>query len=164
MSFSQEFGFAELHMPAVRRVLGELPAKIFFDINTAPIKRDMEEATDLVLSVSSGDIAVRIRRRKFYDRCIEKGYSLDWSIRVQSNGYRTEIDKLREGFARFYFFAYSEDNKGGIVKWWLIDMDNVRDVDILGENWPVFPNGDGTSGMYIPLSRVDVLGCVVVKG
>ena len=37
-------------MPAVRAALGNLKAGVFLDIETATIKRDMEEATDLVMT------------------------------------------------------------------------------------------------------------------
>jgi hypothetical protein len=158
--FSVGWAFAELHMPAVRKALGDLPSKIFFDIETAPAKKDMENATDLILSLSSGDIAVRVRKRHYWDLQNEKGWKHDWSVRAESRGHKTEIHKLREGFGRWYFMGYSDDDNGKLIGWWLIDLDKVRSLDILEEDWPIYPNMDGTSGMYIPISELTRLDCI----
>lgn len=156
MTFVHRFTFSENHMQAVRDALGELPAKIFFDIQTAPAKRDMEEATDLILSISSGDIAVRIRKNKFLK-------FLDWSIRVRSNGHKTEIDKLKEGFARWYFIGWSSDDEHNLADWYLIDLDKVREHNILNHKYPIYDNYDGTAGMYIPIHTLLLNKCIVGK-
>jgi len=159
-TFSQGFAFAELHMPAVRRELGELPMKLFMDIEKAEAKQDMEEATDLILSVSGGDIAVRIRRKKFWERGVI--YGLDFSVRAVCRGHLTEIDKLIDGFGDWYFYGYSSDDKGEIAEWWLLDLDKVRESGVLeDEQFPINPNGDGTAGKYIPLDVLEDLGCVI---
>lgn len=155
-SIKENFNFAELHMQAVRDALGGLPAKIFFDIQTAPIKRDMEEATDLILSVSTGDIAVRVRRSEYIKY-------MDWSIRVQNNGRKTEIHKLLEGFARWYFMGWSLDNKGTLADWYLIDLDKVRKNNILRRDFPKRNNYDGTVGMYIPIKVLSFNMCIAGK-
>jgi hypothetical protein len=151
---------AEKHMPEIRRILGDLPCKIFFAIETAPAKKDMEQATDLILSVSSGDIAVRVRSHKHYQAAVAK-FGFDWSVRAVSRGYKTEIHKLREGFGRWYFYAYSADDNGKIAAWWVIDLDKVRAENILMCEWPTYPNGDGTYGTYIPIHSLDEHGCIV---
>lgn len=150
-------------MGAVRDALGNLPSRIFFDIETAPAKRDMEQATDLILSVSSGDIAVRVRGKHHYKKAIEK-FGFDWSIRAYCRGHKTEIHKLKEGFARWYFYAYSIDDCGKLAAWWVIDMDKVRSENVLARDWPAYPNGDGTSGLYIPIRVLEAMGCIVAKG
>ena len=159
--FPQNWLFAERHMPAVRSILGDLPARIFFDVATAPVKKDMEQATDLILSsVGSGDIAVRVRANKYFRRA--HGY-YEWSVRYYNKGCKTEYQKLKEGFGRWYFMAYSSDDDGKLAGWWLIDLDKVRVADILDKNWKVHPNGDGTSGMYIPIKELMLADCVVAS-
>lgn len=158
-TFAQGFAFAEKHMSAVRKELGSLPLKLFIDIDTAPAKRDMEEATDLILSVNGGDIAVRVRRNKFWLKGLRFGFDL--SIRAECRGHKTEIDKLQEGFGKWYFYGYSSNDSGGLVEWWLLDLDTVRGTNILTGNYPVYPNGDGTAGKYIPLDKLDELDCVI---
>ena len=159
-SFAAGWKFAELHMPAVRKVLGSLPADYFLDFATAPAKQDMQEATDLVIEVSGGTMAVRVRSNKFYRSA--RGEFYDWSVRCVSHGRKTEIHKLREGFGDWYFYGYSLDDKGKLAAWWLLDMHRVREEGILDmDNWQVHPNRDGTSGMYIPLRVLEERGCVI---
>jgi hypothetical protein len=153
MTFTDEFSFAEKHMPEVKKALGNLPSKIFFDIDTATVKRDMEEATDLIMSVSSGDIAVRVRRNKFL--CY-----MDWSVRVRNKGYKTEIHKLQEGYARWYFIGWSLDDKETLAKWYLLDLDKIRAKNILTRDYPIRDNYDGTAGKYIPIKILSFNMCV----
>jgi hypothetical protein len=159
-SFADGWGFAELHMPAVRSVLDNLPVKMFMNVNTAPTKKDMEQATDLVLSVNGIDIAVRVRRHKFF-KDGNKLFGLDWSIRSVNNGHLTEIQKLQSGFGRWYFYGYSKDDKGQLIRWYLIDLDIVRNENILTMNYPEYPNGDGTSGKYIPINKLYEIDCII---
>lgn len=165
-NFATGWKFAELHMPAVRTALSELPAGIFLNFATADAKRDMEQATDLVLEVEGGTIAVRIRSNKYYlsylDGKPHKPKALDWSVRWVSRGARTEIHKLREGFGDFYFYGYSEDDRGMLADWWLIDLHTVRERDILESGlWQVNPNYDGTEGGYFPIWRLEEANCVL---
>jgi len=161
MTFIENFTFAEKHMPAVRNALGNMPAKTFFDIQTAPTKRDMEEATDLILSVSSGDIAVRIRRNENYLESLKPNRQLDWSVRVKNNGHKTEIDKLQEGFARWYFMGWSLDDKAELADWYLIDMDKIRKNNIMKRDYPTHSNYDGTVGKYIQIRVLRFNMCIV---
>jgi len=159
MTFSAGWAFAELHMDAVRNGLGRLPIKYFMDIETAPVRRDMEEATDLVLSISGGDIAVRIRRRKYWQ---PDKFAPDLSIRAINRGFKTEIHKLREGFGKWYFYGFSKDDQGELLIWWLLDIDKMRDCNIFEDGrYPTYPNGDGTEGMYIPIKELILNGCVI---
>lgn len=124
------------HMPTVKRlILENLP--LLIDIDTASPKRDMEEATDLILSIRGGDIGVRIRANDCWRR--------DWTVRSIINwAERTEIDKLREGFGDWYFYGWSEDNIGALKAWILIDLKKVRDCGLLDTVRNDIPNGDGT--------------------
>ena len=160
-SFAAGWVFAELHMPAVRTALSELPAGIFLDFATADAKRDMEQATDLVLEVGGGTVAVRIRSKRYYN---SKPKALDWSVRFESGNARTEIHKLREGFGDFYFYGYSKDDAGELEDWWLIDLHTVRERGILeSDRWQVHPNMDkkGTAGGYFPIWLLEEANCVL---
>jgi hypothetical protein len=161
-NFTKGWEFAELHMPSVRTALSELPAGIFLGFATADAKRDMEQATDLVLEVGGGTIAVRIRSGKYYSPITPK--ALDWSVRFKSGNSKTEIHKLREGFGDFYFYGYSKDNKGALAAWWLIDLHTVREQGILESDlWQVHPNMDkkGTAGGYFPLWLLEEANCIL---
>ena len=158
IGFDVGWAFSERHMPAVRDAIGSIPTRIFLDVATAPVERDQHEATDLVLRVSGGDVAVRIRKRAALWDCPE------WSVRVRSRGgHKTELDKLLGGFCRWYFFGYG-DGHDGLFAWWLLDLDVVRSAGVLAETWPRHTNHDGSVGMYIPLSSLAALECIVFDG
>lgn len=174
MSFDVNWQFMLNHMPAVREILKELPAKYFLDFATATPQQDMEQATDLILEIPGGTMAVRMRRNKWYHNGLKRGF--DWSIRYECRGQRTEIDKLRDGFADWYFYGYSADDISSIIAWWLIDLNLVRDEQILEETtvrrmlWDVHRNGsgyglnfvpDGTSALYVPMGYLEQQNCIL---
>jgi hypothetical protein len=60
--------------------------------------------------------------------------------------------------------GYSFDDTGGIVAWWLIDLNKVRTFEILkNTKYVIYPNGDGTAGKYIPISDLKTFGCIVAE-
>lgn len=128
--FEGNWNFASSHMPAVRKELALLPVGYFMNFATADAKRDMEEATDLVLEIIGGTMAVRIRRKRYY-------HFFDWTIRykIGNNNIKTEIHKLREGFADWYFYGYSADDKSELGFWCLIDLYRVREERLLDRDW-----------------------------
>lgn len=157
------FALEEKMMPYIRSAIGEIPSKYFFDIDKAPIERDQKEATDLIIKLSGGDVAVRVRRYK-YKYKDNKPLAFDWSVRWRSMyGNKTEIDKLREGFARWYFYAIANERESGLFEFCLIDVDKVRETNILNDKskWQIYPNGDGSMGGYFPARKLNELGCIL---
>jgi len=165
MGFGDNWQLALNHMTAIRGILKELPAKYFLDFATATPQQDMEQATDLILEVPGGTMAVRTRSNKFYQTALTYGF--DWSIRYECRGHRTEIDKLRDGFADWYFYGYSANDKDAVVAWWLIDLNLVRDEGLLNEStiqslgWPIHDNYDGTAALYVPLRYLEQKNCIL---
>lgn len=157
--FRRNWDFMLRHMPAIREALSLLPSGYFLNFSTATPKQDKEQATDLVLEIEGGTMAVRIRRKKYYEWGLRRG--LDWSIRVKSNGAKTEIDKLREGFGDWYFYGYSEDNKSGLAYWCLIDLHKTRQSGILENSWMPKDNNDGTAAIYIPIKGLLDCGALI---
>lgn len=157
MNFKTNWQFMLDHMPAVRNELCQLPASYFLDFATADPKRDMEEATDLVLEINGGTMAVRIRRKQFYR-------FFDWTIRykIGNNNIKTEIHKLREGFADWYFYGYSADDKSELAFWCLIDLYRVREEKILDKKRRIQPNvGGRTSFIGVPIHELNKAGTLI---
>jgi hypothetical protein len=147
-------------MPFVRTSIGEIPAKYFFDVETADYYKDTQESTDLILKLSGGDVAVRVRQFKYiyhFPTLDQKPLAYDWSVRFRSrNGFRTEIDKLRDGYARWYFMGIANDDETDLYDYGLIDLDKCRVDDVFhSELWQVNPNGDGTAGGYLPMRWIE---------
>lgn len=169
MSFEKNWNFAEKHMLAIRKILKQMPAEYFMDFAAAPAQQDMEEATDLILFVEGGTMAVRVRRHKYWTK---NNDDPEWSVRFRSRqNKKTEIDKLREGLADWYFFAYSQDDKSELAAWWLVDLSQVRDNGLLDdlESWQLaslgwrgpYSNSDGSAGAYFPFDKLEQLGCIL---
>lgn len=116
---------------------------------------DMKQATDFVLEISGGGtVAVRVRRGgKFYG---------DITIRSVARGAKTEIHKLREGWAKYYLYCWT-DTAGTIDKWVLFDLDKAREAGLFIQEWPYKPNGDGTGFIKIPILNLVSCGCVIDK-
>lgn len=154
------WNFAVKHMDAVRDALSSCPAGLFMDFATATPQQDMEQATDLVMLIEGGTFAVRVRRHKTW-KMGKKWGRIDWSVRYYCRGYKTEIDKLREGFGDWYFYGWYKDDRCSLIGWVILDLSRVRECGILDREWDVHPNGDGTSGMYIPMGALRDEGCIV---
>jgi hypothetical protein len=161
MTFDKGWAFAERHMPAVRAAIGAIPTRVFFDVDTAPVERDRHEATDLVLRLTGGDVAVRVRSK----RSLWKD-TPEWSVRWRAaNGGRTEIHKLRDGYCRWYLTGYSDGNDG-LWMWWLLDLNAVRAACLLEDEslWQIHNNEDGTFGGYLPIRVLEEVDCVAYSG
>ncbi len=130
-------------------------AMYFIDVEIADDHKDLTESTDLVVNIEGGaDVAVRTRDK---DNCQFR----DFTIRSRvASGAKTELDKLREGFARWYLYAWELPK--GAYEWILVDMDKVRESGILHEQWPEKPNRDGrTWFIAIPLMRLSEADAIV---
>lgn len=130
-------------------------------VDLRPPTRDEDwlQATDMVMSIPGGDVALRLRDYSYYER-----FGPQWSIRVFARGHRTEIHKIRDdGWARWYLFGYYHEPTGTIGYWFMLDLDAVREAGILDGigDADYRPNGDGTGGYYIPLDRLMTEGCVI---
>ncbi len=155
------FALSEKMMPFVRKAIAELPAGCFLDAETATAEKDIQESTDLVLRLTGGDVAVRVRRFKFG---AAEPLGFDWSIRFQTRyGHKTEIHKLREGFARWYFIGRANADETALFDYCLIDLDKCRAADIFkDELWMIYPNDDGSAGGYMALRELRRYnGCII---
>lgn len=147
--YVKNFTFSEDNMQYIKNIL-KSNAMYIIDIEVATPEDDMKHSTDLKIKVSSGDIAVRIRR---------PGYTVfhDLTIRAYSNGYDTEIHKLRKGFADWYLYAWT-DNNNKICDWWLIDIRIMRNSGLLSESRKIKMNKDGRTG-FISYSLAELISC-----
>jgi len=105
------------------------------NIEIASTENDLEHATDLEVHVTGGNIAVRIRR------------DIPWrdlTIRAKNGNARTEIHKLRDGYADWYLYAWT--TKNNISDWLLIDLNAMRSKGCFDKNRPITMNKDGYTG------------------
>lgn len=126
------------------------------EVKIAAPEDDMKHATDLVLRLESGDVALRLRRDTPYLKTHR-----DFTIRSENGGNRTEIHKLKDGFCRWYLYGWVEG--GLITNWMLIDLDKVRELNLL-DSLKTRMNKDGITGFScIPAVALDLADCLVAS-
>lgn len=160
-TFVKNFAFQKPYLPEVADILRQhihkliLQQRISFRVGT--LEEDMKHATDMVLEITSLDMTIAVRLRRS-----EKCKWRDFTIRSKvPSGYKTEIDKLREGFARWYFYGWV--NQSSIQQYAIIDLDKLRqDTDLLQRSWRLIPNvGIDTEFIAIPMDTVIDAGAIV---
>jgi len=149
--FQEQFDWQRSLIPQVIQIL-KFNASKFFDVSEATIEQDTKCATDLVLKVHGGDIALRLRK----DNCKFR----DFTVRAENLSYKTEIDKIREGFARWYFYGWVDKNKI-ISEWILIDLNQFRNSKLINIERDLISNFDGTSFYAYTLDELFHCRCLL---
>jgi len=146
--FNDNWSFSEKYMPQVRDIL-RANAIHLVSIEVASKQDDLHHSTDLNIKVTGGCVAVRIRRSNKTFR--------DLTIRAYKGGYKTEIDKLREGFADWYLYAWEGQNNN-FDDWILVDINILRRAGMLDQSRRVTMNTDGNSG-FVAYSIQELIEC-----
>jgi hypothetical protein len=153
---------------------------------TASEQQDKNEATDLIVCVDSKgrDIGMRVRGHKYLSFTHKDGFTvkkhvIDLSIRAYANGAKTELQKMREGFCSRFLMGASKTffdadeaaarpcRNAELLHCYFVDIDLFRRLGMLREEyikqagWKFHPNGDGTTGLYIPFKDISKAGCVL---
>ena len=117
MGYKENRQWADSYLGQVAKILRENAAALMH-VFIAPDDVDRKNATDVILRLAGGDVAVRLRRPgcKYRDLTIRS--------RLES-GYRTELSKIKEGFADWYLYGWL-DHQGKIDEWILVDLDKAR--------------------------------------
>lgn len=144
--------WGDSYVSQVTRILMRLLPHLV-ELSTAPIEMDIKCATDFVVRLKGGNIAVRLRRPDCQFR--------DLTIRaLRDSGNKTELEKIKEGHGFRYFYGWIDKNNI-IAEWMLIDLDKVRDMGLLDIERPLIPNFDGTYFVGIPLADLDEADCLL---
>lgn len=128
----------------------------FIELLRAPEFDDLHRATDMVIRITGGDVAVRVRRPEILWR--------EWTVRKsRPSGRETEVEKILAGFARWYLYCWTTVE--GLSAYVIIDLDRVRKKGILDAyEWERKPNRDGSSDFIIvPLARLNAALCIVAS-
>lgn len=97
---------------------------------------DSKLSFDLVYNLNF-TVSIRIRKNKYIN-------FNDLTIRYKSkNGGKTEIDKIKEGLAQVYFYAYMNQEESELIKVRIVNVDAIRDL-INENNFSIYKNFDGT--------------------
>ena len=131
--FQEQYDWQDKHIDEVIKILNK-NLHLISEIRRSSFEEDTRFGKDIVLSFDSGDIAVRMRKDTIYRDLTIRSY--------KDTGYKTEIDKIKEGYTKWYFYCWFENNI--MVEWWLIDVDKIRNSNILDTILDKY-NGKGIS-------------------
>lgn len=121
-----------------RHIIAALPNLYgsFIKFRQADSYEDGNLSFDLVFN-SNFTISIRIRGNEFIN------YK-DLTIRYRSKqGNRTEFDKIKDGLAQIYFYAYECPNKESLIKVRMANVDSIREL-IKEGSYITKTNFDGT--------------------
>ena len=153
-AFKENWDFSEKHMPLIKQVLKN-NAMYIVKIEIATPEDDMKHSTDLKIHVSSGDVAVRIRRAYMNFR--------DLTIRAKNGNAKTEIHKLREGYADWYLYLWTGADDL-IADWILVDIQKMREAGLLNENRYIKMNKDGYTGFVAyGIKELESIGALISR-
>lgn len=154
-NWKQDKAWADRYWPEIERVIRQVAGEII-DVRQADDESDQKRATDYVVSVSSGDIACRIRKWQYWRYA-------EVTIRSSRPGpYKTELQKIREGFGRWYLYAWAHDD-GQFGAWVFVDLDKLRDSGFLERSWEEQNNHDGSS-TFICIPICHLQDCILRAG
>ena len=117
-SFGVNFQWQAKYLPHIKQIVGPLL------LEEAPFELDTQEATDLlVLRARDMRIGCRMRRAGYAER-----YPWDFTLRSRaSNGAKTELQKITEGWGDWLFYGHAEhDEIPCIARWMVIDLAHWR--------------------------------------
>ena len=152
---AEDWRWADQYIPFVKATLKKYAMHIV-DFEVAPIDKDMTEGTDMVVRVSGGDVAVRIRR----DDCRFR----DLTIRAwRKSGAKTEIDKIRAGHIDFYLYCWTDKEDGLIRDYILVDINIARDSGLFDDGSLIL-NPDKRTGFYpYSIQRLEEVGALIAS-
>ena len=149
--YEKNWQFSENHMDEIKRVLRSLAMHIV-NIEIASFEDDVKRSTDLKVRITSGDVAVRVRRAYKAFR--------DLTIRAKNGNAKTEIHKLREGYADWYLYLWTNE-KDVICDWILVDLNVLRASGLLNDDRLITMNRDGYTGFVAySLAELDKAGAL----
>jgi succinate dehydrogenase flavin-adding protein (antitoxin of CptAB toxin-antitoxin module) len=101
-------------------------------------------------------VSVRIRQHKYMK------YK-DMTIRYKSKGGGfTEFDKIKQGYAKVYFYAYESEDRNSLVKVRIVDVDAIRKL-IAQERYSIYKNDDGTELATFRFSDIATFGGAIYQ-
>ena len=144
---------SDLYINSVRQIIKD-NIKYLVEVVVASNEKDTKEATDFVIVLKGGDVAVRLRFWSCYT------VKQEWTIRSRlDSGMETELSKLKKGFARWYLYGWVKDNI--LFSWMLIDLNMVREKKLLDLPWYEKSNHDGTHFIIVPNIDLYKHQCIV---
>lgn len=140
-----------------RHIIAALPNLYgsFIKFRQADSYEDGNLSFDLVFN-SNFTISIRIRQYKYIK-------FNDMTIRYRTKqGKRTEFDKIKDGLAQIYFYAYECPNKESLIKVRMANVDSIRELIEAG-CYITKQNYDGTMLAAFKFKDINSKGGAIYK-
>jgi hypothetical protein len=143
MSYEHDRAWSDRFIAEIRAIVGP------YLLVPSPLEVDRKQAADLiVLRARDMTVAARVRRPGYFER-----YPTQFTIRSRrTNGAKTELAKLLEGWGDWMFYGHADDSEEAIGYWMLIDLDAWRRDLLMSsyhrgwkERCETRTNGDGST-------------------
>lgn len=119
--------------PVIEKLFNKHISK-FAQFKNATVQQDMEEGFDATLKIPELEIPIRRRDLKYLKRYKFRDVTIRSKLK---NGYRTEIDKIRDGAGDYYFYCWGNivntgiEIKGNIPSYLIYDINKFRDSGLI---------------------------------
>ena len=142
--FNKQFSWQANHLPEVERILKKhLPDLVKIRLGTED--EDTHKATDMVITLASRSIAVRLRRARDKYR--------DMTIRALiPTGNPTELHKLQDGHGDLYFYGWVDGSM--MVNYMIVDLNQLRKAGVFHASRRLIKNPEGTGFVVIKRSEI----------
>jgi len=156
--FKTDYTWQETHIERAKAIIKENLGRLA-TIEIAPDELDMHEVCDAVFRIAEGMVAVRLRRAHY----LEKFQDVTFRS-YRESGMKTELAKIREGFARWYLFGWIDEDDGSVFTWLILDMDRVRKSGLLNSPEETINFDRETRFVHIGINQLFSKGCIVAAG
>lgn len=127
----------------------------FIQLRDATDYEDGNLSFDLVFNFNF-TISIRIRQNKYIK-------FNDMTIRYKSKkGNKTEFDKINEGMAQIYLYAYENENRTSLSKVRMADVESLRKL-IKENKYKTYSNNDGTMLAAFKFKDIKLAGGAIYK-
>lgn len=150
--------WSDAYVEEINRVVRKVAGKII-TIQQSDSVRDRRDGVDYEVTVSSGDIACRVRRA---DRFTFRDFTI---TTTRPSGVTPEIDKLgsRQG-PRWYLYAWAAD--GRFLEWIFVDVPKLVESGLLNsavDQNQLKKNSDGSEFLFVPVTDLVAAGVLVAS-
>lgn len=128
LDWERDKKWADGYGPQIAQILAENLGRIA-TVRTATDDEDATRATDLVVELDRGDVALRVRSATRFRDLTLRYRRRPWGIVEMDLQRGYEVDKILDGFARWYLYVWTSARN--IVDWLIVDLDAVRDAHLI---------------------------------
>lgn len=157
-SFERDKEWADSYLPQLSPIIRQCTGDII-DLRIATEIEDRSQATDLVVSIPTGTLAIRIRKPHIWANAY-RALTLRSS---RPSGRPQELDKIKKGWARWYLYTWA-GYEHDFCAWVFVDLDKLRTSGRLAQfsKDDEHDNRDGSSKWVdLPISDIHAAGAIV---